>query len=229
MKGNYLKRKLNKFFCWFKERPYEIRRSFTKLFLRNKDFTIISNNCWAGRAYQYLDMPYLSPTVGLYFFAPDYIKFVSDLRRYLDIPLRFIDPSESKYYEILQENNHTGKPIGLLDDVEIVFLHYKSQEEALEKWNRRKARVNFDNIFIKMSRMNCCTEDHIKEFDSLDFKNKFFINNRKPMRYQCEVYLDEEWNPAGMQSDTMPFPGKINLFKLLNKVAEKYPLNGLNI
>ena len=229
MKGNYLKRKLNKFFCWFKERPYEIRRSFTKLFLRNKDFTIISNNCWAGRAYQYLDMPYLSPTVGLYFFAPDYIKFVSDLRRYLDIPLRFIDPSESKYYEILKERNQTDKPVGRLDDVEIVFLHYKSQEEALEKWNRRKARVNFDNIFIKMSRMNCCTEDHIKEFDSLDFKNKFFINNRKPMRYQCEVYWDEEWNLDGMQSDTVPFPGNINLFKLLNKVAEAYPLNRLNI
>ena len=228
MNGNYLKRKLNKFFCWFKERPYEIRRSFTKLFLRNKDFTIISNNCWAGRAYQYLDMPYLSPTVGLYFFAPDYIKFVSDLRRYLDIPLRFIDPSESKYYEILKERNQTDKPVGLLDDVEIVFLHYKSQEEALEKWNRRKARVNFDNIFIKMSRMDCCTENELRQFDRLQFTNKFFLNNRLPLKYKCEVYWKEEWHDEGIYRDTIPFPGNISLIRLLGKRAERYLPKKLN-
>lgn len=228
MKGTYLKRKLNNFRQWLQQRPYEIKRFFTKLFLKNKDFTIISNNCWAGRAYQYLDMPYLSPTVGLYFFAPDYIKFISDLRRYLDMPLKFIEPAESKYYEELQKRNQADKPIGILDDVEIVFLHYKSQAEALEKWNRRKARVNFDNIFIKMSRMNLCTEEHIRFFDSLPFKNKFFINNREPLLYKSEVYWNEEWNPEGV-SDTRPFPGNIKISELLNKPSEKYPINKFEV
>ena len=88
MKGKFLKRKLNKFRKQSKEKIeklfYEIRRFFVKKSIENKDFSIISNNCWAGRVYQYLDMPYLSPTAGLYFFAPDYIKFVSNLRKYLD-------------------------------------------------------------------------------------------------------------------------------------------------
>lgn len=222
MKGIYIKRKLNNFRQWIQKRPYEIRRFFTKLFLRNKDFTIISNNCWAGRAYQYLDMPYLSPTVGLYFFAPDYIKFISDLRRYLDTPLKFIEPAESKYYVELQKRNQTDKPIGILDDVEIVFLHYKSQAEALEKWNRRKARVNFDNIFIKMSRMDLCTEKEIQEFDLLPFKNKFFLNNRLPQKYTSEVYWNEEWHDEGIYRDTEPFPGNIRLIQLLGKRPEQY-------
>lgn len=226
MKGVYLKRKLNNFCRWLKDRPYEIRRFFTKLFLKNRKITIISNNCWAGRVYQYLDMPYLSPTVGLYFFAPDYIKFVSDLRRYLEKPLKFIGPSESKYYEELKKRNHTNKPIGLLDDVEIVFLHYKSEAEALEKWNRRKERVNFDDIFIKMSRMNLCTEEHMQAFDSLPFSNKFMINNRSPIKYQSEVYWNEEWNHDGIRSDTRPFPGNLKILELLNKPSETYPLNG---
>ena len=144
---------------------YEIKRFFVKKSIKNKNFSIISNNCWAGRVYQYLDMPYLSPTAGLYFFAPDYIKFVSDLRKYLDTPLRFINPEESKYYDEIKKRNQTDKPIGILDDVEIVFLHYKTKEEAEKKWNRRKERVNFDNIIIKFSRMDLCTEKEIEEFD----------------------------------------------------------------
>lgn len=226
MRGTYLKRKLNKFRKKLSEKfsfcCYEIKRYFVKRSIKNKDFSIISNNCWAGRVYQYLDMPYLSPTAGLYFFAPDYIKFISDLRRYLDTPLRFITPEESKYYEEIKKRNQTDKPIGILDDVEIVFLHYKTKEEAEEKWNRRKARVNYDNIILKFSRMNLCTEKEIEQFDSLPFRNKFVINNRTPLKYESEVYWDEPWKEEGILRDTIPFPGNIKLKKHLNVKPERY-------
>ena len=32
-------------------------------------------------------------------------------------------------------------PLGLLDDIEIHFTHYKSEEEAHEKWERRTASM----------------------------------------------------------------------------------------
>ena len=44
--------------------------------LKERDFTIISNNCWGGICYEYYGLQKLSPTVGLYFFSEDYIKFV---------------------------------------------------------------------------------------------------------------------------------------------------------
>ncbi len=220
MKGEFLKRKFDNFRKWLNRIVWETRRFFVKLTVRNKDFSVISNNCWAGRLYQYLDMPYLSPTAGLYFFAPDYIKFVSDLRRYLDTPLRFIEPEESKYYEELQKRNQTDKPIGIINDVEIVFLHYKSKEEAEEKWNRRKERVNFDHIILKFSRMDLCTEKEIEEFDRLPFKNKFVLNNRLPLKYKSEVYWKEEWHEDGIFRDTTPFPGNLKLHKLLNTNPE---------
>lgn len=229
MKGRYLKRKLNKLTKNISEKTkkvfFEIRRFFVKRSIKNKNFSVISNNCWAGRVYQYLDMPYLSPTAGLYFFAPDYIKFVSDLRRYLATPLRFIDAKDSKYYEELQKRNQTEKPIGILDDVEIVFLHYKTREEAEEKWNRRKERVNFDNIILKLSRMDLCTEKEIEEFDKLPFKNKFVLNNRLPLKYKSEILWKEEYHENGILRDTIPFPGNLNLKKLLNRTPETYPEN----
>lgn len=231
MAGEYTKRKIKKFLLKVKEKyddvEFVIRKFFVKLFVRNKDFTIISNNCWAGKVYQYLDLPYLSPTVGLYFFAPDYIKFVSDLRRYLDTPLKFIKPNDSKYYDELIKRNQTDKPIGVLDDVEIVFLHYKTEEEAEEKWNRRKERVNYDHIILKFSRMDLCTEKELKTFDSLSFQNKFILNNRFPLVYKSEVYWKEDWKEEGIYRDTTPFPGNLRLNFLLDKPQEIYPENGL--
>lgn len=232
MKGKFLKRKLDKFSNFIKEKIrklfYEIRRFFVKKSIKNKDFSIISNNCWAGKVYQYLDMPYLSPTAGLYFFAPDYIKFVSDLYRYLNTSLRFIKPEESKYYEEIKRRNQTDKPIGILDDVEIVFLHYKTKEEAEEKWNRRKERVNYDNIILKFSRMDLCTEKEIEAFDALYFENKIVLNNRLPLKYKSEVYWKEKWSDEGISRDTVPFPGNLKLKELLNNKPAKYPKSGLN-
>lgn len=44
--------------------------------------------------------------------------------------------------------------IGKLDDIEVVFLHYKSEEEAYQKWNRRKKRINYNNLIFKFNDMN---------------------------------------------------------------------------
>lgn len=226
MKGKFLKRKLNKLRKDAKEKIkkifYEIKRYFVRKSIKNKNFSVISNNCWAGRLYQYLDMPYLSPTAGLYFFAPDYVKFVSDLRRYLNTTLRFINPEESKYYEEIKRRNQTDKPIGILDDVEIVFLHYKTREEAEEKWNRRKERVNFDNIILKFSRMNLCTDKEIEAFCNISFENKFVFNTQKHPRFSSEIYWKGKITNNEILNDTMPFPGPVKLKKILNKPAIVY-------
>ena len=48
--------------------------------LNNTDFSIISNNCWGGAVYRRYGLPYQSPTVGLYFFAEEYINLLSHLK-----------------------------------------------------------------------------------------------------------------------------------------------------
>jgi|GEM_PF-2020664 len=65
--------------------------------LINIDFTIISNNCWGGMIYESYNLPKESPTVGLFFMASDYIKFVSELKGYLSSSLTFINPENSRW------------------------------------------------------------------------------------------------------------------------------------
>lgn len=213
-----IKKRCDSIIIWFKERPYYIRRYFDRKKYKKRNFTVISNNCWAGRLYQYLDKPYLSPTAGLYFFADDYLKFIGNLRYYLSLELCFISVEESHYCDTLKAKNQVV-PIGKLGDIEIVFLHYKTEKEAKEKWDRRKERINFDDIIFKFSRMNGCSDDHIEKFAELPLKNKILINNRKDIKYSFEYYIEGYDGKDEILNDTQPFPGKIKIKSVLNRLG----------
>lgn len=123
----------------------------------------------------------MSPTVGLYLNAPCYIKFISNLRYYIDLDLKFT--------QISRYNGRCEYPIGLLDDIEIHFLHYKSEKEAYEKWNRRKQRINYDNLFIKFCDNDYCTEEHVIAFSKLNYKKKVMFTAKKYKLNKSIVYL----------------------------------------
>lgn len=228
MKGRFIKRKICQGAAWLSERPYYLKRFYIRKRIGKQNFSIIANNCWAGRAYQYLGMPYLSPTVGLYFFAEEYIKFVMNLRYYLSLDLQFIPAKDSRYHEELRmrNKNRPTVPIGILDDVEIVFLHYKSEEEAKSKWNRRLRRINYDDIILKFSNMNLCTDMHILKFDTLPFQNKFMLNYIKRTEIQSEIYHNGSYENGVLLNDTDNFPSNLDLIKLLSGNPESYPAQG---
>jgi uncharacterized protein (DUF1919 family) len=137
---------------------------------------IISNNCLAGFIYQDMGYSYLSPTIGLYFFFPDYIDFLSDLENNLKLDINFVAKSK---YSIGNDRIKYAKhkyPIGLLGGkFEVHFLHYHSEEEAKQKWKRRLERINLDNLIIIGTELDLCTKEDIENFDNLSFKNKFFF------------------------------------------------------
>ena len=91
--------------------------------------------------------------------------------------MEFISTAESKYCDVLKSRKQFC-PIGKLDDIEIVFLHYASTEEALEKWERRKARVNYNKLLFKISSSNFCNDQILDEFDALPC-NKIILTNKK--------------------------------------------------
>lgn len=80
------------------------------------DFTIISNNCWGGMIYESYNITKMSPTVGLFFMASDYIKFLKSLKQYVNANLTFIEPTVSRWAkkaEIAGDKRFGSYPIGL--------------------------------------------------------------------------------------------------------------------
>lgn len=182
----------------------------------SESFTIISNNCWGGHVYRFFGLPYNSPTVGLFFFAHDYIKFVSNLKRYLSTEINFITLEESKYCNKLKElgGECVECPIAICGDIEIIFMHYKTPEEALKKWTRRVERMNWNNLIIKFSEMNGCTEDDLKAFDSLPYQKKVaFVTRDYGLKSQAifKQFLGKE----KIDNDTDNFRKYINLYDLI--------------
>lgn len=158
-----LKRKLRKIFSVF-------RRNNIK-----KEFTIFSNNCWGGRIYDMFGLMYTSPTIGLRIDQVDYVRFLSKLDYYLSI---------TPVLQSTQKNLDTNKNeyIALIDDIKVVFIHYKSGQDAIDKWERRKKRIVKDNIIVKLSYSNRDSENDrfiIETFSNLPYKKIFLTTNEE--------------------------------------------------
>lgn len=184
--------------------------------LNNTDFTIICNNCWGGYVYRRYNLPYNTPTVGLYFFPKDYIRFINNLRYYLESEINFIKYEESQYCTELEKNNQTKVPIGKIDDIEIIFLHYTSEEEARAKWQRRVKRVNYDNLIFKFSEMNSCTEKDLINFDSLKARKKIcFVTVDCKVPISCGIVYKSATGEQ-ITDDTSEYGRYINLDDMIN-------------
>lgn len=132
--------------------------------LKNKAFTIISSNCSGTYMYYDLGMRYLTPTVNLSIDMNDFVKMVNNLRWYME-------------QELVEAEEEGSCPIGLLGDIKICFMHYDTFHEAKMKWEDRKQRIHWDNLFIVGSEIDGCTYETIKKFEQLPYKNKVIFTH----------------------------------------------------
>lgn len=176
------------------------RRNLSKWLMkrqvRNQEFTIISNDCWGSQIYQELDLPYKTPFVGLFVMTPCYLKLLQNLKGSLLSPLTFTNQSRyqatESYYLKNRQQEH-WYPIGLLKgEVEIHFIHYASEAEAWEKWNRRIDRVLWhpEKLFIKFSdNLFLCRDEDIIAFDQLNLPNKVCFTPQSYPDLQSVVWI----------------------------------------
>ena len=110
--------------------------------------TIISNNCSGARLQQDLRMQYQSPTIILQILPEEYPKFCMHLKHYMDAELKeYKEFSEIHHLQMVKLlGQEPYFPCGIIDDVAVLFQHYETFEEAKEKWERRKARMDYDHI-----------------------------------------------------------------------------------
>ncbi len=188
--------------------------------MNNKNFTIISNNCWGGFIYQMFGLKYNTPTIGLFIMERDYLKFCSDLEHYCNCELVFIKPEESKYYNELTDNgkNPITYPVARLLDIDVFFMHYKTEEEAYEKWTRRCKRINYSSLLLKMSQRNDCDESTVNNFLNIKHKNKICFTAEK-FDLPCTVYVPElkDLNRYG-GDETEATLKYVDIYKVLNDI-----------
>ena len=153
--------------------------------LTNTDFSIISSNCNGGVVCSDLGVRFNSPFVNLFVYPDDFLKILSNLSFYMNCELVELIQDEFDY------------PVGILnDEIKIYFMHYNCFAEAKEKWDLRRRRINYDNLFVIMTDRDGCTEEHIKQFDALPYTHKVIFTAKPYEEYssvvQCEEYSNSD-------------------------------------
>lgn len=199
----------------------KVGSNFRKKNLNVQNPTIISNNCWAGIVSQYLGIKYYTPTIGLYFFAEEYIKFLERFDYYIKQDLKIIETKDSRYYEKMVKKNHQNAVVGKLDDVEIVFLHMKTGEEAIEKWNKRVQRINKKYIIFKFCEQNECTKKHVERFEKLPFKNKICFTTKDYPGYKSVIWFKNQVKNDEVLRDYYESNKYLNIIDYINNMEEE--------
>jgi uncharacterized protein (DUF1919 family) len=159
--------------------------------VKNREFTIVSFDCWGGTIYQELGIPYHTPFVGVGFHPTDYIKLLKNLPEYLKYDLEFIQKASYPEANEVREIHPHRYPLAALGDVEVHFMHYHTEEEARQKWYDRRGRMNYDNLFVEFSDQILGTPEHIREFDRLDFANKVAFTAAPYPDIKSNVWISE--------------------------------------
>ena len=127
--------------------------------LKNRDFTIIASNCNGSFMYYDLGLQYRTPTVNLAIDMDDFVRMAENLKQYME-------------EELVEVKGESECPVGLLGDVRIRFVHYDSFEEGRKKWEERKKRINWDNLFIVGTEKDGCSYETLQRFDQLPYEYK---------------------------------------------------------
>ena len=159
--------------------PRKLYYMYLRKKLKNTDFTIIANDCFGTFVYHNLNLKFNTPTINLFFSHDDFILFVKNLEGFLSADLEEDIEIARKY------------PVGKLtyngDCIRIEFMHYSSFEEARNKWNERKKRVNFSNIFVIQTVHKNIDKNLIDSFQKLPYNNKLLITHENEYVCDCMV------------------------------------------
>jgi len=166
--------------------------SAARLVVSSTPFTIVSNNCWGAHIYRELRLPYCTPFVGLFIPPPCYLELLKDFDALIEAGLSFVPLSRYQSVNDFRASRNLDYPIALLaGEVEVHFMHYKSREECLSKWQRRVERMvrPSDRCFFKFCDHDGATSDELRAFDSLPLRRKVCFVGNSEVPLSCGVVI----------------------------------------
>lgn len=119
--------------------------------------TIIADDCWGGRLYSNLAIPCRSPFIGCGIRVPEYLELLAHLR----------DPDALTVLGTSLHPEH-GYPLLHTRYARFFGLHYKSEAEFRQRFERRVQAMVWDNLRIKIDLgKSSCGEAEVARWNAL--------------------------------------------------------------
>ena len=152
--------------------------------LTNHGFSILCSNCIGGTIYHRLGEEFLTPTINMYISQPDFIEFCLHLDHFLSEELVFIDSDEPCPVAKL-----AGSETEDIPSITIKFIHFKTEKDARATWNRRRTRINKDNLYIIMYKLDGVTVEQLKSLESVSCNNKIVLTSAPLPEISWSYYI----------------------------------------
>ena len=118
----------------------------------------------------------------MFFTQPDFVAFCLNLDYYLCHELSFIDKSENYPIAKIFGNNE-------IPTITLYFNHSNDENEAREKWELRKKRINRDNLYVILYKLDGLTMEHIKKMESFSCNNKVLLTAEPLPNVKWSYYI----------------------------------------
>lgn len=130
--------------------------------LQRSHLSIIAVNCFGGMLAHSLGLSVNSPFFNLFVNPAQFMEFLHAPREYMKEPLVY---HKDQFWEVANRNY----PIAKLGNILMYMMHYQNFEEANEAWERRKTRINWDNLFVETHTVD---KKLLEQFDALPYDKK---------------------------------------------------------
>lgn len=143
--------------------------------------TLITEACYGGYIYNQLGMQFFSPFINTRISENDYLKLINNVSYYLNQNLQVgndIQKTEEMQTKIGEDISwgKMGYPIAMLGDLKLHAIHAKDLKSYMDEWERRRQRINWDNIWILMIIEN---EEILEKFKAIKYEKKIGIYYRE--------------------------------------------------
>ena len=137
--------------------------------------------------------------MNLAFDGKEFVCFLENIHDYLNASFEFI------------EQDYVPYPVGHLGDIEVRFVHFKSSEECVSAWERRKQRIDWDHIYIIATDADGLNSpDLLERFDKLPFRNKILFTSLNLPQYDWAITVKQFSNrkQVRVMTQTANFKGQ---------------------
>ncbi|MBP9996334.1 MAG: DUF1919 domain-containing protein [Lachnospiraceae bacterium] len=169
--------------------------------IKESNISIVSDYCLGGFLYHKFGLKFLSPTINMFSTNDNYIKFIENMDRYMNMPM--VETTDTI------NNTYLGRftfPRGYVGDVEWIFNHALDFEEAAERWEKGVSRFNWENYIVLMT---IRSDEMAYRFNELQIANKIGFY-WKDLKLENVVCLKEWDSPQIRQRFGYDFARYVN-------------------
>ncbi len=135
---------------------------------------IISRDCVGGVLYKRMGIQFTSPTIKLFMTNEDFVLFCLNIKEFLNASVEEVHTDNA--YPVGQIATKKGS-------IKLYFMHYNSFSDARNSWERRKKRMDFNNLVVILNAEPNVDVNIIEQFEKIPYRKILLTSNAKESEY----------------------------------------------